>query len=113
MKDYFFRPDNLASFIVACVILLTSIIFLFKKIKNNHAEKTLAKKRKIPAQEKAKKWLEYKEKFRKYNRAQKESELEWFKNKLIERYADSQDEKDILIHELEIIMLENNKKPSK
>lgn len=59
--------------------------------------------------DKNKKWLEYKEQFKKYNKAQKKSELEWFKNKLADNFTDSQNEKDLYIHELEMIMLGDEK----
>ncbi len=79
------------------------------------ANERIKAKRKIEAEkerianrektEKNQKWLEYKEQFKKYNKAQKKSELEWFKNKLANNFADSQNEKDIYIHELEMIIL--------
>lgn len=71
-----------------------------------------AEKERIANREKAekdKKWTEYVEKFRKYNNAQQKSEFEWFKKKLINIFTDNQEEKDLLIHELEMIMLEDKK----
>lgn len=59
--------------------------------------------------EKREKWAEYVERFKKYNKAQKKSELEWFKNKLADNYTDSQSEKDLYVHELEMIMLGDEK----
>ena len=59
--------------------------------------------------EKNRKWLDYKEQFRRYNKAQQKSELEWFKNKLVDNFTDNQDEKDLYIHELEMVMLEDEK----
>ena len=83
------------------------------------ANEKIKAKRKIEAErerianrekaEKDKKWTEYVEKFRKYNGAQQKSELEWFKNKLADTFTDNQDEKDLLIHELEMVMLEDKK----
>lgn len=83
------------------------------------ADEKIRAKRKIEAErerianreknDKNKKWLEYKEQFKKYNKAQKKSELEWFKNKLANNFTDSQNEKDLYIHELEMIMLEDEK----
>lgn len=83
------------------------------------ADEKIRAKRKIEAErerianreknDKNKKWLEYKEQFKKYNKAQKKSELEWFKNKLADNFTDSQNEKDLYIHELEMIMLEDEK----
>ena len=79
------------------------------------ANEKIKAKRKIEAEKerianrertnKDKKWLEYKEQFKKYNKAQKKSELEWFKNKLADNFTDSQNEKDLYIHELEMIIL--------
>ncbi len=71
-----------------------------------------AEKEKMIVREKAekrKKWAEYVEQFKKYNKAQKKSELEWFKNKLADNFTDSQNEKDLYIHELEMIMLGDEK----
>lgn len=83
------------------------------------ANEKIRAKRKIEAErerianreknDKNKKWLEYKEQFKKYNKAQKKSELEWFKNKLADNFTDSQNEKDLCIHELEMIMLGDEK----
>lgn len=77
------------------------------------AEKMMkAEKEKMIVREKAekrKKWAEYVEQFKKYNKAQKKSELEWFKNKLADNFTDSQNEKDLYIHELEMIMLGDEK----
>lgn len=83
------------------------------------ADEKIRAKRKIEAErerianreknDKNKKWLEYKEQFKKYNKAQKKSELEWFKNKLADNFTDSQNEKDLYIHELEMIMLGDEK----
>ena len=83
------------------------------------ANEKIRAKRKIEAErerianreknDKNKKWLEYKEQFKKYNKAQKKSELEWFKNKLADNFTDSQNEKDLYIHELEMIMLGDEK----
>lgn len=83
------------------------------------ANEKIKAKRKIEAErerianreknDKNKKWLEYKEQFKKYNKAQKKSELEWFKNKLADNFTDSQNEKDLYIHELEMIMLGDEK----
>lgn len=57
--------------------------------------------------EKERKWQEYISKFKSYNKAQQKSELEWFKKKLANNFADNQDEKDLYVHELEMIMLED------
>lgn len=83
------------------------------------ANEKIKAKRKIEAEkerianrertDKDKKWFEYKEQFKKYNKAQKKSELEWFKNKLANNFTDSQNEKDLYIHELEMIMLGDGK----
>lgn len=83
------------------------------------ANEKIKAKRKIEAErerianreknDKNKKWLEYKEQFKKYNKAQKKSELEWFKKKLADNFTDSQNEKDLYIHELEMIMLGDEK----
>lgn len=83
------------------------------------ADEKIRAKRKIEAErerianreknDKNKKWLEYKEQFKKYNKAQKKSELEWFKNKLADNFTDSQNEKDLYTHELEMIMLGDEK----
>ena len=83
------------------------------------ANEKIKAKRKIEAEkerianrektEKNQKWLEYKEQFGKYNKAQKKAELEWFKKKLVDGFTANQDEKDLFIHELEMIMLENEK----
>lgn len=83
------------------------------------ADEKIRAKRKIEAErerianreknDKNKKWLEYKEQFKKYNKAQKKSELEWFRNKLADNFTDSQNEKDLYIHELEMIMLGDEK----
>lgn len=65
-------------------------------------------KEKMIAREKAekkKKWTEYVEQFKKYNKAQKKSELEWFRDKLADVFTDNQNEKDLYIHELEMMML--------
>lgn len=84
---------------------------------SKEANEKIKAKRKIEAEkeriakrekdEKNKKWLEYKEQFKKYNKAQKKSELEWFKNKVADNLSDNSDEKDLFIHELEMIMLED------
>ena len=60
--------------------------------------------------EKDKKWLCYVDRFRKYNKAQQKSELEWFKNKLVSTFTNDQDEKELYIHELEMVMLEDEKR---
>ena len=83
------------------------------------ANERMKAKRKIEAEkerianrvksERNKKWLNYVEQFRKYNKAQQKSELEWFKNKLVDNFTDNQDEKDLYIHELEMVMLEDEK----
>lgn len=59
--------------------------------------------------EKERRWNEYIENFKKYNGAQKRAELEWFKNKLANNFVNNQNEKDLYIHELEMIMLEDEK----
>lgn len=92
----------------------------FKKQQDEKiAQETLRAKRKIEAkkerianQERAKKkqrWLEYVDQFKKYNKAQQQSELDWFKKKLVDNFASDQDEKELLIHQLEMLMLEDEK----
>lgn len=92
----------------------------FKKQQDEKmAQEALKAKRKIEAEkerlanqekaEKNKRWLEYVEQFKKYNKAQQQSELDWFKRKLVGTFVDSQDEKELLIHQLEMIMLENER----
>ncbi len=64
---------------------------------------------KLEKAEKDQKWSNYVEQFRKYNKAQKKSELEWFKKKLVSTYSKNPDEQELYIHELEMIMLEDDK----
>lgn len=59
--------------------------------------------------EKDRQWSDYISQFKKYNKAQKRSELEWFKNKLANNFANTQYEKELYIHELEMIMLGDEK----
>ena len=51
------------------------------------------------------KWIEYKDKFKKLNKAQQKNEMEWFKNKVVDKIAIDENQKEEYIHELEIIVL--------
>ena len=55
--------------------------------------------------ERLKEWEDYRNKFKKLNKAQQKNEIEWFKKKIVNNLAKNEDQKDEYIHELEMIAL--------
>lgn len=81
-------------------------IKLAEELSKRDMEMIKEKNKKRRAEEKRiQEWIEYKNKFKKMNKAQQKNEMEWFKKKIVDKISVNEDQKDEYIHELELIVL--------